>query len=106
MNKICLLPKRIEYAETFWNPMVYITAWDRWCVAYCDELDIKESLVAVVVEPESEPLKIKDTTDFPFGNNVGNARNLDDAIDMVLEFLEENKDIIVQEDVKKDDVMP
>lgn len=87
MNKIESLPKEITILDKVYMPQVYLTGWARWCVAYVNMVNSRDKLCSVVVEPENEPVNIMDTLNDPINRGIGNTRNIDDAIDMIVEYI-------------------
>lgn len=88
MNKVETLIKEVELNDKTYAPRLYITAFGRWCVAYTNIFDKKDNLCSVCVEPENIPLRIEDTIDYALNSYVGNARTLDDAIEMINGYIE------------------
>ena len=82
--KIESLRKYIERNGMLYSPTVYITFKDRWAIKYQEVLSVGNDniLCSVVVEEENEPLEINDSYD-----RIGNARSLDDAVDMIERYL-------------------
>mgnify|MGYP006370464775 CR=1 FL=1 len=87
MNKIETLVKEITVLDKVYTPQIYLTGWARWCVAYVNITNPLDTLCSVVVEPENEPVEIEDTLDCVFNAGIGNARNIDDAIDMIMNYI-------------------
>ena len=87
MNKVETLVKQVELNGKTYAPRVYVTAFDNWCVAYTNIFDKKDDLCSVCVEPENEPTKIEDTVDCWLNEYIGNARTLDDAVEMIKEYI-------------------
>lgn len=92
MNKIETLVKNVIANGKLFSPRVFLTAWDKWCVSYTDVLDRKNNLCSVTVEPENEPIKIEDTIGC-MNEYVGNAKSLDDAVDMIDEYIRSNYEV-------------
>ena len=84
MNKVETLRKFVEFEEKTYVPSLYITACGRWAIKYQEILsyDSTNLLCTVVVEEENEPTEINDTYD-----RIGNARSLDEAVDMIERYL-------------------
>ena len=86
MNKIETLFKTIKVDGNIYQPYVYLTAWGRWCVSYKNITDIFDYLCSVTVEPENEPHFIN-SSNSSINARIGNTRTLDDAIDMITNYL-------------------
>lgn len=86
MNKIELLQKDIKINDKWYEPHIYLTAWNNWCVSYRNINNHKDYLCSVCVEPEKEPIKIEDTIGC-LNEYIGNAKTFDDAIDMITNYL-------------------
>lgn len=84
MNKIETLRKFVEFEENTYVPSLYITAWGRWAIKYQDVVSVggDNILCSVVVEEDNEPTEINNTYD-----RIGNARSLDEAVDMIERYL-------------------
>lgn len=88
MNKIELLPKTIVVNDIRYDIGMWVTAWDRLCIGYRDPFNRSCcDLCSVCVEPENEPTKIEDTIGCDINDGVGNARTIDDAIEMIKEYI-------------------
>lgn len=87
MNKVETLVKQITVLDKFYIPYVYLTGWGRWCVAYVNITDFHDKLCSVVVEPENEPVDIMDVPIDSMNAGIGNARTLDDAVDMIHKYI-------------------
>ena len=87
MNKVETLVKEVELNGKTYLPKVFITAFGRWCVSYRNIFDREDCLCSVCVEPENEPTKIEDTIGCDINDGVGNARTIDDAIEMIKEYI-------------------
>ena len=86
MNKIESLPKVINVNGECYQPRIYLTAWNNWCISYRNICDAKDHLCSVCVEPNNEPRKIEDTIGY-LNEHIGNAKTLDDSIDMIAEYV-------------------
>ena len=86
MNKVETLLKDINVGGVLYMPQIYVTAFGRWCVSYCQALGKNESLCSVCVEPENAPRRIEDTIGC-LNEYIGNAKTLDDAVDMINEYI-------------------
>lgn len=84
MNTIEKLPKQIQIEQKIYEPRIYVTAWEKWCITYHAE---HEKAFSVVVESDREPLNIEDTEN-SLNKNIGNARTLDDAVEMILNYID------------------
>ena len=94
MNKLETLKIQINANGKSYSPHVFITAWRRWCVAYRNIFDHKDHLCSVCIEPENVPTRIEDTIDgYCLNRGIGNARNIDDAIDMIKEYVKQYEDV-------------
>lgn len=84
INKIESLRKYIEVDDNTYSPNVYLTFRGKWAIKYQEVLSDGNDniLCSVVVEEENEPLEINDSYD-----RIGNARSLDDAVDMIERYL-------------------
>lgn len=87
MNKIETLKKNVFLNNKLYCPKVYLTAWDKWCISYINVVDNFDKLCSVCVEPENEPRKIEDTINYGLNSYIGNARTLDDAVDMIKKYI-------------------
>ena len=87
MNKLETLAKEIAVIDKVYVPQVYLTAWRRWCIAYVNIIDPHDRLCSVVVESENEPIEIEESINYLMNAGVGNARNIDDAIDMINNYI-------------------
>ena len=85
-NEIEFLPKTIKIGDDWYQPRIYLTAWDKWCIAYKNIVKPSDYLCSVVVEPENEPVKIEDTVGY-LNEYIGNARTFNDAIDMIIKYV-------------------
>lgn len=90
MNKVETLVKEITVLDKVYIPQVYLTGWGRWCVAYVNITNSRDKLCSVVVEPENEPVDIMDVPVDSLNAGIGNARTLDDAIDMIHKYIKKN----------------
>lgn len=84
MNKVETLRKFVEFEEKTYVPSLYITACGRWAIKYQEILtyDSTNLLCSAVVEEDNESTEINDTYD-----RIGNARSLDEAVDMIERYL-------------------
>lgn len=87
VNEIEFLPKKIEIDNKIYQPKIYLTAWDKWCIAYKNIVKPSEYLCSVVIEPENEPIKIEDTIGWCLNEYVGNAKTFGDAVTMLIKYL-------------------
>ena len=88
MNKVETLVKQITVLDKVYIPHVYLTGWGRWCVAYVNIVNSRDKLCSVVVEPENNPVDIMDVPVDSLNAGIGNARTLDDAIDMIINYID------------------
>ena len=86
MNKIETLKKNVWVDNQLYSPKVYLTAWDKWCISYVNVVNHSDKLCSVCVEPENEPIQIEDTIGY-INEYIGNARTLDDAVDMINKYI-------------------
>lgn len=85
MNSIETLPLSIERNEKVYNPCVYVTAWNKLCVSYNNISDRTDKYCSVVVE------KNKPAIAPCFDNcNIGDAPTLDEAVEMIRDFILNN----------------
>ena len=93
MNKIEFLPKNIDYKDNLYQLAMWVTAFDRLCIGYRNSLDVncKEALFSVCVEPENTPRSILSTIGY-LNEYVGNAISVDDACKELLNWIDMNKD--------------
>lgn len=88
MNKIEALIKKIDVKRVTYVPRIYVTAWDKWCISYSNEIKPWEHLCSVVIEPDNEPIVIGTTNSL--NGEIGNAKTMDDAVDMISEYINKN----------------
>ena len=86
MNKIEMLPKTFEYGGVLYTLSMHVTVFDKLCLCYKEMLGNRAIVYSVCVEPDKNPVKIEDTIGC-FNEYIGNARTLDDAADMLLEYI-------------------
>ena len=91
MNKIELLPKAIIYKEQLFQLGMWITAFDRLCIGYRHVFNMTENLFCVCVEPEHTPVSIIETENAWINSYIGNSRNVDDACEEILSYIEKRK---------------
>ena len=92
MNIIETLPKTFEYGRVMYSLSMHVTAFNRLCICYREMLGNRTILCSVCVEPENEPIKIENTIG-TINEYVGNAQTLDDAAEMLKEYVEKNFNI-------------
>lgn len=91
-NLLDKLPQLIENRDNnrLLEPIIYPTAWGKWCIAYKElAFDITKKpkkIFAVVVEPDKDPTRIEDTIGY-MNEYIGNAPSFDEAINMVLCYI-------------------
>ena len=85
MNSIETLPVSIERNGSIYTLEVYVTAWSKLCVAYRNIVVHADKYCSVVVEPNNYSSKPNIEND-----HIGNSQNLDDAIEMIKEYIENN----------------
>lgn len=92
------LPQLIENPETaeLLEPIIYPTAWGKWCIAYKEFLPNENKrhkrVFSVVVEPDRDPVRIEDTLG-TINENIGNAPSFEEAITMILDYIHNNYNI-------------
>lgn len=92
------LPQVIENPETaeLLEPIIYLTAWGKWCIAYKNFLPNENKkhkrLFSVVVEPDRDPVRIEDTLG-TMNEYIGNAPSFEEAITMILVFIYSNYNV-------------
>jgi len=86
MNIIETLPKTFNYNETMYTLSMHVTAFNRLCICYREMLGNRKILCSVCVEPENKPVKIEHTIG-TINEYVGNARSLDDAAEMLNNYV-------------------
>ena len=92
------LPQVIENRETaeLLEPIIYPTAWGKWCIAYKDFLPNENKkhkrVFSVVVEPDRDPVKIEDTLG-TMNEYIGNAPSFEEAINMILVYINTNYNV-------------
>ena len=87
MNKIEELEKKVEVNGIIYQPRLFLNGWDNWCVTYSDILNRSNHLCSVTVEPDNEPKSIEESLESWINSGIGNARTLDDAVDMINEYI-------------------
>lgn len=85
MNSIETLPVIVERNGSIYTLEVYVTAWSKLCVAYRNIVVHADKYCSVVIEPDNYSSKPNTENDY-----IGNARNFDDAIEMIKEYIENN----------------
>ena len=84
MNSIETLPVSIERnGGSIYTLDVYVTAWFKLCVAYRNIVVPTDKYCSVVIEPDNYSSKPSIENE-----SIGNARNLDDAVEMIKEYIE------------------
>lgn len=92
------LPQVIENRETaeLLEPIIYPTAWGKWCIAYKDFLPNENKrhkrMFSVVVELDRDPVRIEDTLG-TINENIGNAPSFEEAITMILDYIHSNYNV-------------
>lgn len=84
--KIENLKKVISVNNINYFPNIYLNAWGNWTIAY-KSLN-KHYLCSVVIEPENKPVDIMDVPANSLNAGIGNARTFDDAIDMIINYID------------------
>lgn len=85
MNSIETLPISIERKGSIYTLDVYVTAWNKLCISYRNIVIPADKYCSVVVEQDNEPANPNIENEA-----IGNARNLDDAVEMIKEYIENN----------------
>ncbi len=88
MNKVEELKKKVEVNGIIYQPQLFINAWGNWCVTYSDIFNRNNHLCSVTVEPDNDPMNIEDSL-MGINSGIGNTRTLDDAIDMIKNYIKE-----------------
>lgn len=83
-NKIETLPIRIKVEKEVYNLTLFVTAWDKLCLAY-ERDDRKEKLMSVVVDGNIKEKYVLDDLSRP--NPIATAKTLDDAVDAMDELI-------------------
>lgn len=52
MNTIELLPKEIEINDKLYGLRLHVTAWDKFCLCYSNEMKLGDNILSQVVESE------------------------------------------------------
>ena len=92
------LPQLIENPETaqLLEPIIYPTAWGKWCIAYKgflpNENKKHKKVFSVVIEPDRDPVRIEDTLG-TMNEYIGNAPSFEEAINMILVYIYTNYNI-------------
>ena len=92
------LPQLIENPETaqLLEPIIYSTAWGKWCIAYKEVCLMKtkkhKKVFSVVIEPDRDPVRIEDTLG-TMNEYIGNAPSFEEAINMILVYIYTNYDV-------------
>ena len=89
MNKIEELEKNVKVNGITYQPRLFLNAWDNWCVTYSDILNRSNHLCSVTVEPDNEPKSIEESLKSWINQGIGNARTLDDAVDMIKKYIKD-----------------
>ena len=84
-NKIESLPIRIKVEKEIYNLTLFVTAWDKLCLAYESD-DRKGKLMSVVVD-NSIMGKYVLLDDLSRPNPIATAKTLDDAVDAMDELI-------------------
>lgn len=88
INDIEKLPKEILVNDKIYKLTIYVTAWNKLCVAYRDCIT-RECICSVIVE--GRYFKIEDDID-----NIGDATTLEEAVNMLYEYVMNNPEIKVE----------
>ena len=95
MNKVELLPRNLIFDHYIYTLGIWVTFKDRLCIGYRDMLQPadKRTLFSVCVESENDPIDISNIGNKDNKYFIGNAKNLDDASDMIKKYLDNNSKI-------------
>jgi hypothetical protein len=85
MDLLNKLNKMVVADGIMYLPYIYLNAWNNWTISYKSLND--NYLCSVCIEPENDPIEIEDTLDCVLNSGIGNARNIDDAIDMIMNYI-------------------
>lgn len=91
-NLLNKLPQLIENKENnkLLEPIIYPTAWGKWCIAYkelmFDANARPNKRFSVIIEPDRDPVRIEDTIG-RMNEYIGNAPSFEEAITMVLDYI-------------------
>lgn len=91
-NLLNKLPQLIENKENnkLLEPIIYPTAWGKWCIAYkelmFDANARPNKRFSVIIEPDRDPVRIEDTIGH-MNEYIGNAPSFEEAIAMVLDYI-------------------
>lgn len=95
LKKLPQVIGNLETAELL-EPIIYPTAWGKWCIAYKtflpNENKKHKKVFSVVVEPDRDPVKIEDTLG-TMNEYIGNAPSFEEAINMILVYIYTNYDV-------------
>lgn len=91
MNKIELLPKKLEFEDTLYWLRMWVTFKGYLCIGYINPLKPNGSLFSVCIEPENEPISIASTIGC-LNEYIGNTVSVDDACEELLDWIEKNKE--------------
>lgn len=98
MDKILAkLPQLIDRENGLMlEPIIYPTAWGKWCIAYkelvLDKIQRPKKVFSVVIEPDRDPVRIEDTIG-TMNEYIGNAPSFEEAVEMIVEYIKNNYDI-------------
>lgn len=87
MNIIETLPKNLEIGNKIYSVAVWVSAFNKLVIGYRNVLDKSDCLVSVCVEPENEPLTPDETVGYAINAGIGNAKSLDNAASMIVDFI-------------------
>ena len=91
MSIIETLPRTFTVNNVTYTLEMHVTAWDKLCICYREMIrktptSITEILCSVCVEPDNDPVNIEDTIEH-FNEYIGNARTLEDAAEMLNNYV-------------------
>lgn len=79
------LKKVIEYNSKHYSLNIYVTAWEKLCLAYANLSDPHgDRIFSTVIDPESDYVK---TSTIP--EDISTVRTMDDAVRHIIECLDE-----------------
>ena len=92
MNKVEILPRSIFHNDNYYGLKMWITAWDKLCIGYPPmfKTDKIDTLFSVCIEPNNETHDIIEHGSGFLNEGIGNTRNLDDACDMILNYIKKH----------------
>lgn len=98
MNIIEKLPLFISFYDALYQLRIYPNAWGNLTITYGKIDNMIDHLFSVCVEKDHPIRRIEDTIDTCFNDHIGNAPSFDEAAQLILDYLEYNKNFIKIED--------